>query len=148
MNKNPDSKFHGANMGPIWVLPAPDGPHVGTMNLAIRELITKQTESTRRAQISCDTIHGRGGGGTLVADVSGITGSSRAEETGSIAVPSRVTQVAVRHVLEILKRDEIDGLVQERRNSSALAMELRLSCTYPSRNLKMGCDRWVSSRKT
>ena len=26
----------------------------------------------------------------------------------------------------------IDGLVQERRNSSALAMELRLSCTYPS----------------
>ena len=26
----------------------------------------------------------------------------------------------------------IDGLVQERRNSSALEMELRLSCTYPS----------------
>ena len=25
----------------------------------------------------------------------------------------------------------IDGLVQERRNSSALAMELRLSCTKP-----------------
>ena len=28
--------------------------------------------------------------------------------------------------------DNIDGLVQERRNSSALAMELRLSCTNPS----------------
>ena len=26
----------------------------------------------------------------------------------------------------------IDALVQERRNSSALAMELRLFCTYPS----------------
>ena len=26
----------------------------------------------------------------------------------------------------------IDGLVQERRNSSALAMELRLSCANPS----------------
>ena len=26
----------------------------------------------------------------------------------------------------------IDGLVQERQNSSALAMELRLSCTHPS----------------
>ena len=26
----------------------------------------------------------------------------------------------------------IDGLVQERRNSSALAMELRMSCTNPS----------------
>ena len=28
--------------------------------------------------------------------------------------------------------DYIDVLVQERRNSSALAMELRLSCTNPS----------------
>ena len=34
---NPDSKVHGANMGPTWVLSAPDGPHVGLMNLAIRE---------------------------------------------------------------------------------------------------------------
>ena len=34
--KPPDSKVHGANMGPIWVLLAPDGPHVGPMNLAIR----------------------------------------------------------------------------------------------------------------
>ena len=27
---------HGANMGPTWVLWAPNGPHVGHMNLAIR----------------------------------------------------------------------------------------------------------------
>ena len=33
----PDSKVHGANMGPTWVLSAPDGPHVSPMNLAIRE---------------------------------------------------------------------------------------------------------------
>ena len=32
----PDSKVHGANVGPTWVLSAPDGPHVGPMNLAIR----------------------------------------------------------------------------------------------------------------
>ena len=32
----PDSNVHGANMGPTWVLSAPDGPHVGPMNLAIR----------------------------------------------------------------------------------------------------------------
>ena len=32
----PDKKVHGANMGPTWVLSAPDGPHVGPMNLAIR----------------------------------------------------------------------------------------------------------------
>ena len=36
-NPNPDSKVHGANMGPTWVLSAPDGPHVGPINLAIRE---------------------------------------------------------------------------------------------------------------
>ena len=33
----PDSKVHGANMGPTWVLSAPDGSHVGPMNLAIRD---------------------------------------------------------------------------------------------------------------
>ena len=32
----PDSKVHGANMGPTAVLSAPDGPHIGPMNLAIR----------------------------------------------------------------------------------------------------------------
>ena len=32
----PDSKVHGTNMGPTWVLSAPDGPYVGPMNLAIR----------------------------------------------------------------------------------------------------------------
>ena len=32
----PDSKVHGANMGTTWVLSAPDGPHVGPINLAIR----------------------------------------------------------------------------------------------------------------
>ena len=32
----PDSKTQGANMGPTWVLSAPDGPHVGPMKLAIR----------------------------------------------------------------------------------------------------------------
>ena len=33
----PDSKVHGANMGPTWVLLAPGGTHVGPMNLAIRD---------------------------------------------------------------------------------------------------------------
>ena len=32
---HPDSKFHGTNMGPTWVLSASDGPHDGPMNLAI-----------------------------------------------------------------------------------------------------------------
>ena len=33
----PDSKIHGVNMGPTWVLSALDGPHVGPMNLAVRD---------------------------------------------------------------------------------------------------------------
>ena len=38
--RTPDSQVHGANMGPTWVLSASDGPHVGPMNLAIRDTIT------------------------------------------------------------------------------------------------------------
>ena len=39
-SNNPDSKVHGANMGPTWVLSAPDdGPHAGPMNLANREYL-------------------------------------------------------------------------------------------------------------
>ena len=37
----PDNKIHGANKGPIWVLSAPDGPHVGPMNHAIRVVSLK-----------------------------------------------------------------------------------------------------------
>ena len=37
--RHPDSKVHGANMGPTWVLSAPDGPHVGPRNLAFRVFI-------------------------------------------------------------------------------------------------------------
>ena len=40
---NPDSKVHGANMGPTWVLSDPDEPHVGPMDLAIWEVF--QVES-------------------------------------------------------------------------------------------------------
>ena len=32
----PDNKVHGTNIGPTWALSAPDGPHVGPMNLAIK----------------------------------------------------------------------------------------------------------------
>ena len=37
---NPDSKFDGANMGPIWGRQDPGGPHVGPMNIAICEAKT------------------------------------------------------------------------------------------------------------
>ena len=41
---NPDNKVHGANMGATWVLLAPDGPHVGPMNLAIREEVSVESD--------------------------------------------------------------------------------------------------------
>ena len=37
-SKHTDNKIYGANMGPTWVLSAPDGPHVGHINLAIRAI--------------------------------------------------------------------------------------------------------------
>ena len=40
----PDSKVHGATMGPIWGQQDPGGPHVGPMNLAIWD--TQYTEFT------------------------------------------------------------------------------------------------------
>ena len=38
--KNADSKAHGANMGPTWVLSSPGGQNVGPMNLAIWEVLS------------------------------------------------------------------------------------------------------------
>ena len=45
----PDSKFHEANMGPIWGRQEPGGPHVGPMNLVIWVVIPEYCcFSTRR----------------------------------------------------------------------------------------------------
>ena len=51
----PDSKVHGANMGPTWVLSAPVGPHVGPMNLAIRDAFHRvrgPSLNTRRTKLT------------------------------------------------------------------------------------------------
>ena len=42
----PENKVHGANIGPNWVLSAQDGPHVGPMNLAIRDRKWKGTTNS------------------------------------------------------------------------------------------------------
>ena len=42
---NPDSKVHGANMGPIWGWQDSGGSHVGPMNLAIWEAIEQASEN-------------------------------------------------------------------------------------------------------
>ena len=38
IQQSPDSKVHGANMGPLWGRQDPEGPHVGLMNIVIWEV--------------------------------------------------------------------------------------------------------------
>ena len=45
----PESKVHGANMGPTWGRQDSGGPHVGHMNLAIRDNIMLRTAVWRDA---------------------------------------------------------------------------------------------------
>ena len=48
----PDSKFRVVYMGPIWVLLALDGPHVGPMNLVIRVDFPRM-----RCSVTCTQSH-------------------------------------------------------------------------------------------
>ena len=41
----PDSKVHGANMGPIWDWEDPGGPHVGHMSFAIWDIHSEHDSS-------------------------------------------------------------------------------------------------------
>ena len=54
--QSPDNKVHGANMGPTWVLSAPDGPHVGPMNLAIRVILKNDIWLTNTLEKTCETV--------------------------------------------------------------------------------------------
>ena len=49
--RTPDSKVHVANMGPTWVLSAPDGPHAGPMNLATS--VIQQWNNDANCMLSC-----------------------------------------------------------------------------------------------
>ena len=44
LKSNPESKVHGANMGPIWGRQDPGGPHAGPMNFAIWEVYFKKCD--------------------------------------------------------------------------------------------------------
>ena len=48
----PDSKVHGANMGPIWVRQDPGGSHVGPVNFAVWDIqpLTWQNQCLRCVQ--------------------------------------------------------------------------------------------------
>ena len=50
---HPDSKVHGANMGPTWVLSAPDRSHVGPMSLAVRAVPNKYLGHEKQTSEAC-----------------------------------------------------------------------------------------------
>ena len=53
---DPDRKVHGANIGPNWVLLAPDGPHVGPVNLGIRRGILSTGDISYAKHSKCSVI--------------------------------------------------------------------------------------------
>ena len=55
----PDSKVHGANMGPIWGRQDPGGHHVGPMNFAIWDMLYDTTATQICIEI-CSVQHGMG----------------------------------------------------------------------------------------
>ena len=63
----PDSKVHGANMGPIWDRQDPGGPHVGPMNFVISDVMLFSWQYP--SSLSRDPICGSPkGGNTLHTD--------------------------------------------------------------------------------
>ena len=54
----PDSKVHGANMGPIWGRQGPGGPHVGPMNFAIWVLTLDLTPLSTGISETINDQHG------------------------------------------------------------------------------------------
>ena len=57
---HPDSKDHGANMGPTWSRQDPGGPHVGPMNFAISSVqptfCIRQSNDLSTAEVDTCTL--------------------------------------------------------------------------------------------
>ena len=57
VNKSTYRKIPEANMGPTWVLSAPDGPHIGPMDLVIRDPIAVLQRLLRNFKVIGNFIH-------------------------------------------------------------------------------------------
>ena len=53
-SSRPREQSPWANMGPTWVLSVPDGPHVGPMNLAIRDVKDEINHATHNGSRPCN----------------------------------------------------------------------------------------------
>ena len=114
----PDSKVQGANMGPTWVLSAPDGPHFGPMNLGIRAMMLVWLYYTVRIAIICSKLCLN----ILVTN----------QNYWCLELISLIKSTNWKDSNKQNHKRHIDGLVQGRLNSIVNALDLRLSCTKPS----------------
>ena len=57
VSRTPDSKVHGANMGPVWGRQDSGGPRVGSMNLAIWDYYQKAVYVSSCLQVSLEFGH-------------------------------------------------------------------------------------------
>ena len=99
----PDSKVHGANMGPIWVQQDPGGPHVGPMNFSIWDVFQTKAVNVLFWKTNCHLYS------TLII----------------LLHKAHLT----RHQQYL---GDIHGLIQKRRNSSVLAVALGQFCMKSS----------------
>ena len=85
--RHPDSKVHGANMGPIWGRQDPGGPHAGPMNFVIWAV----SHCNAASQLA-GPIHGMilGDGGISIANVLEIPQSCRSVFLGPYSYGSPV----------------------------------------------------------
>ena len=95
-----DSQVHGASMGPIWVLSAQGGPHVGPMNLPIRVMIlvanllvspsrSRSFRSRKEAQQSSKSFGCRKSTSPVMACTRLTSVSSRSDPEGGSLILSR-----------------------------------------------------------
>ena len=110
---NPDSKLHGANMGPNWVLSVSDGPHVGHMKLAIREAYFKGEVCTQHV---FDYSHHR------VINTPNATVKWSNENDISYKVMNRFRAVKIQFIILKRKPSELYGLCGRIRRPTLLAI--------------------------
>ena len=149
----PDSKVHGANMGPIWDRQVPGGPHVRPMNFTFWVVIhcyfvwgvLYRVSSIK--MMTAIKLERKDGLSTLwwvkctmkktslhLKESPMCKGVSKLVSNECAFITFQAKAFSLFNILEyILTPDveHIDGLVQERRNFIANALELRLSCINP-----------------
>ena len=141
-----DTKVHGANVGPTWVLSAPDGTYVGTMNLVIRDPFYRNLYYISHNIFTWFFLvlyfYNHPWHTHVIFLPIFVRGASCASEvTPKIVDNSKYinTKKSWQRLYITLEKCHIDGFVQNFSNSIAIAMELLQSCTKPSTRYLIAC---------